>query len=71
MANKKYSVDFAEGYLAGIGVVHEDTTTGTPRSFNKIIDDIYEVGAEGDYDMGLTALKYVCSKEFLEKHPME
>lgn len=62
----KYSVDYAEGYLDGIGCTIFEEKTGNPISFKKIMEYVID---EIDYDKDTEKiLNCMCTEEFIAKH---
>lgn len=62
----KYSVDYAEGFLEGMGFVVTDDD-GKPISTRKILKDVID-----NVELGCTekVLDCICTDKFLEKHPI-
>ena len=62
----KYSVDYAEGYLEGMGFDVVDPE-GKPVSFKKILKDAID---NVEYDCADKLLDCICTNEFLKIHPL-
>jgi hypothetical protein len=66
----KYSIDYAEGYLEGMGCLVFDQDTQKPASFKEILKFVItEIDFRYDYDVS-KVLDCICTDEFLKIHPI-
>lgn len=64
----KYSVDYAEGYLEGLGCDVVDSIIQKPRTVKAILKCVID-GLDYDFDTD-KVLDCICTDEFLKIHPI-